>query len=71
METRATRLFLTVLPQNILVPISKAWPFSAGEPASVFTGTAGVVAGTGSLITRRWNGRGGGLRGGPGIAGSQ
>ena len=45
--------------------------FSAGEPASVFTGTAGVVAGTGSLIMRRWNGRGGGWRGGPGIAGSR
>ena len=27
------------------------------------------MAGTGSLITRRWNGRGGGLRWGPGIAG--
>ena len=25
-------------------PVSKAWPFSAGEPASVFSGIAGVVA---------------------------
>ena len=45
--------------------------FSAGEPASAFEGSTGVVAGTGSLITRRWNGRGGGRQGGPGIAGSQ
>ena len=34
--------------------------FSAGEPASVFYRNAGVVAGTGSLIMRRWNGGGGG-----------
>ena len=39
--------------------------FSAGEPASVFAGTAGVVAGTGSLIMRRWNRKGGGRRWGP------
>ena len=36
--------------------------FSAGDPASVFTGTAGVVAGT---VVRRWNGEGGGRRRGP------
>ena len=41
--------------------------FSAGEPASFFTGVAGVVAGTDSFITRRWNGRGGGRRWGPGV----
>ena len=62
-----------VLLENTLVPSQQSLAFfSAGEPASVFTGTAGVVAGTGSLIMRRWNGRGGGgRRGGPGIAGSQ
>ena len=58
--------------QNTLVPSQQSLAFfSAREPASVFTGTVGVVAGTGSLITRRWNGGGGGRRGGPGIAGSQ
>ena len=37
--------------------------FSAGEPASAFEGTSGVVAGT---VPRRWNGNGGGRRWGPG-----
>ena len=61
-----------VLARNTLVPGQQSLAFfSAGEPASVFTGTVGVVAGTGSLIVRRWSGRGGGRRGGPGIAGSQ
>ena len=36
--------------------------FSAGEPASVFEGSTGVVAGT---LLRRWNGNGGGRRWGP------
>ena len=31
--------------------------FSAGEPASVFTGTAGVVAVTDNFVVRRWNGK--------------
>ena len=39
--------------------------FSAGEPTSAFEGSTGVVAGTGSLIKRRWNGRGGGRQLGP------
>ena len=63
METRPTRLFLTVLPQNILVPSQQSLAFfSAGEAASVFQGYAGVVAGT---VVRRWNGKGGGRRWGP------
>ena len=41
--------------------------FSAGEPASVFKGTSGVVAGT---VLRRWNGNGGGRRWGPGVQSS-
>ena len=41
--------------------------FPAGEPASVFTGTAGVVAGTDNFVVRRWNGKGGGRRWGPGV----
>ena len=36
--------------------------FSAGEPASAFEGSSGVVAGT---ELRRWNGNGGGQRRGP------
>ena len=36
--------------------------FSAGEPASAFEGSSGVVAGT---VLRRWNGNGGGRRQGP------
>ena len=36
--------------------------FSAGEPASAFEGSSGVVAGT---VLRRWNGNGGGRRRGP------
>ena len=36
--------------------------FSAGEPASAFEGSSGVVAGT---VPRRWNGNGGGWRWGP------
>ena len=72
METRPIRLFLTVLPQNVLVPSQQSLAFfSAGESASVFTGIAAVVSGTGSLTARRWNGRGGGQRWGPGIAGVQ
>ena len=35
---------------------------SAGEPASAFEGSSGVVAGT---VPRRWNGNGGGRRWGP------
>ena len=45
--------------------------FSAGEPASAFEGSTGVVAGTGSLIKRRWSGGGGGRQLGPGIVGSR
>ena len=41
--------------------------FSVGEPASVFQGTAGVVAGTDNFVVRRWNGKGGGRRWGPGF----
>ena len=37
LETRPTRLFLTVLPQNTLVPSQQSLAFfSAAEPASVF-----------------------------------
>ena len=68
METRPKGLFLTVLPQNILFPSQQCLAFfSAGEPASVFTGTAGVVAGTDNFVVRRWNGKGGGRRWGPGV----
>ena len=68
METRPKRLFSTVPPQNILVHSQQSLAFfSAGEPASVFTGTAGVVAGTDNFVMRRWNGKGGGRRWGPGI----
>ena len=38
--------------------------FSAAEPASVFQGYAGVVAGT---VVRRWRGKGGGRRWCPGV----
>ena len=63
MESRPKRLFLTVLPQNIFGPQSaKPSLFSAGEPASAFEGSSGVVAGT---VLRRWNGNGGGRRRGP------
>ena len=41
---------------------AKAGLFSAGEPASVFQGFTGVVAGT---VVLRWNGNGGGRRWGP------
>ena len=41
--------------------------FSAGEPASAFEGSKGVVAGT---VLRRWNGNGGGRRLGPGVQSS-
>ena len=60
-----------VLPQNTLGSSQQSLSFfSAGEPASVFTGTAGVVAGTDSFVTRRWNGRGGGRRWSPGVQSS-
>ena len=54
-----------VLPQNILVPCQQSL---AGEPASAFEGSSGVVAGT---VMRRWNGNGGRRRWGPvsGVAG--
>ena len=68
METRPKWLFLTVPPQNLLVPPGL---FSAGETPSAFEGSTGVVAGTGSLIKRRWSGGGGGRQLGPGIVGSQ
>ena len=45
--------------------------FSVREPASAFEGSTGVVAGTGSLIKRRWSGGGGGRQLGPGIVGSR
>ena len=64
METRPKRLFLTVLPQNMLVPSQQSLAFSAGEPASAFEGSTGVVAGT---VLRRWNGNGGGRRWGPDV----
>ena len=52
-----------VLPQNILVPSQQSLAFfSAGEPASAFEGSSGVVAGT---VPRRWNGNGGGRHRGP------
>ena len=38
--------------------------FSAGEPASAFEGSKGVMAGT---VLRRWNRNGGGRRWGPGV----
>ena len=41
--------------------------FSAGEPASAFEGSTGVVAGT---VLRRWNGNGRGRRWGPGVQSS-
>ena len=56
-------MFLTVLPQNILVPSQQSLAFiSAGEPASTFEGSTGVMAGA---VLRRWNGNGGGRRWGP------
>ena len=60
-ETRPTRLFSlkTSGPQS-----AKPGLISAGKPASVFQGYAGVVAGT---VVRRWNGKGGGPRRGPGV----
>ena len=42
-------------------------PQSAGEPASAFEGSTGVVAGT---VLRRLNGNGGGRRWGPGVQSS-
>ena len=71
METRPKRLFLTVLPQNILVPSQQSLAFFLQENPPLLLKDLQVLAGTGSLITRRWNGRGGGWQGGPGIAGSQ
>ena len=60
-------MFLTVLPQNTLVPSQQGF-FSAGEPASVFKDMQVLWQGIGSLSMRRWNGRGGGgRRGGPGV----
>ena len=52
-------------PCSVLSVPQSAKPglFSAGEPASAFEGTSGVVAGT---VLRRWNGNGGGRRWGPG-----
>ena len=68
METRPKRFFLTVLPQNILVPSQQSLAFfSAGEPASAFEGSTGVLSGT---VPRRWIGNGGGRRWGPGVQSS-
>ena len=71
MEARSKRLFLTVLPQNILVPSQQSLAFFfAGEPAYIFTGIAGVVAGADSFVTRRWNGKERGRRWGRGVQSS-
>ena len=59
----STRLFFNGSPSEYSGPQSaKFGLFSAGEPASVFQGSSGVVAGT---VVRRWNGKGGGRRWGP------
>ena len=72
METRPKRLFLMVLPQNVLVPSQQSLAFFLQEnPPLLLKDLTGVVAGTGSLIKRRWNGRGGGRQLGPGIVGSR
>ena len=58
-------------PQNVLVPSQQSLAsFSAGQPVSFFTGIAGVGAGTDSFVTRRWKGKGGGRRWGPGVQSS-
>ena len=68
---QAKRVSFNGSSAGVSVPQSaKPGLFSVGEPVSFFTGVAGVVAGTGSLVTRRWNGKGGSRRWGPGIGGA-
>ena len=60
---QAKKVVLTGSPSEYFGPQSaKPGLFSAGEPASAFEGSSGVVAGT---VLRRWNGNGGGRRWGP------
>ena len=60
---QAKKVVLNVSPSEYFGPQSaKPGLFSAGEPASAFEGSTGVVAGT---VLRRWNGNGGGRRWGP------
>ena len=60
---QAEKVVFNGSPLEYLGPQSaKPGLFSAGEPASTFEGSTGVVAGT---VLRRWNGNGGGRRWGP------
>ena len=68
MDTRPKRSFFIGSPSDCFGPQSaKPGLFSAGEPASAFEGSSGVVAGT---VLSRWNGSGGGRRWGPGVQSS-
>ena len=60
---QAEKVVFNGSPSEYFGPLSaKPGLFSAGEPASAFEGSSGVVAGT---ILRRWNGNGGRRRWGP------
>ena len=62
---QAKKVVFNGSPSEYVGPQSaKPGLFSAGEPASAFEGSTGVVAGT---VLRRWNGNGGGRRWGPGV----
>ena len=66
---QAEKVVFNGSPSEYFGPLSaKPGLFSAGEPASAFEGSSGVVAGT---VMRRWNGNGGRRRWGPvsGVAG--
>ena len=65
---QAKKVVLNGSPSEHFGPQSaKPGLFSAGEPASAFEGSTGVVAGT---VPRRWIGNGGGRRWGPGVQSS-
>ena len=71
-ENHAEKVVFNGSPSESSGPQSaKPGLFFAGEPASAFEGSTGVVAGTGDLIKRRWSGGGGGRQLGPGIVGSR
>ena len=60
---QAEKVVFNGSPSEYFGPLSaKPGLFSAGEPASAFEGSSGVVAGT---FLRRWNGNGGRRRWGP------
>ena len=60
METRPKKVVFNGSPSEYFGHQSaKPGLFSAGEPASAFEGSTGVVAGA---VLRRWNGNGGGRR---------